>query len=84
MANATEEAILDGPAMAPPLGETADFNEVGYLIRAFPVLALFIIAPTLALIVRLYTKFVLIRKSSPEDCKCPPYPSNFMLQLLLS
>ena len=73
--------MLDGPALTPPPGVAVDFDEVGYLNYAFPVLALLIIAPSLALAVRLYTKFFIIRQAKPEDCELftPPPPSSSLM-----
>ncbi|KAJ0121783.1 hypothetical protein J7T55_008950 [Diaporthe amygdali] len=64
----TMDAILNGPAMAPPAGETSDFenppNENGLAIG---VLVTMIVISTFCVLVRLYARVYLLRKVQVEE-----------------
>lgn len=64
------EARLDGPAMEPPPGGTSNFIDPPILMVPYVItLVLCLIMSTLALAMRLYTKFCIIRKNGWEDCE---------------
>lgn len=69
MNQSTIDAILDGPAMAPPPGVEANFENPENL--SHPELAwLQLIVATVVVVMRVYTKLGVVRKMLAEDCKC--------------
>lgn len=63
------QALLDGPAMDPPLGVTVDFVDPPNLQRKVIIaLTLYTAFATLVILMRLYTKVFLFRKTVFEDC----------------
>ena len=67
---AAVQALLNGPAAPPPVGVTPNFENPPNLTRiAFPLLTIFSIISTLAVLVRTYTKLYLIRSTAYEDCR---------------
>ena len=63
------QALLDGPAMAPPSGIEPDFVNPENLTRYFVLtVVLTVMVSTLAFLMRVYTKTCLIRKVGWEDC----------------
>lgn len=66
---AVQQAILNGPAEAPPEGVTPDFtNPPNGNSEALAVIIICTILATLALIGRLYSRAFLIKKLHIEDC----------------
>ncbi|KAL9074822.1 MAG: hypothetical protein Q9161_001960 [Pseudevernia consocians] len=62
------QAVLNGPAAPPPAGVTPNFNDPPNLNRAVAaVLTLCILLPTVAVLLRLYTKKFLIQSWAYED-----------------
>ncbi|KAG9231696.1 hypothetical protein BJ875DRAFT_486766 [Amylocarpus encephaloides] len=62
------EALLDGPAMLPPKGVTANFDNPGSLnVFVVPTVVLAIVFPTLALLMRIYTQRSISRPLYWED-----------------
>ena len=66
------QAVLNGPAASPPAGVTPNFNDPPNLNRVVAVvLTLCIFLPTVAVLLRLYTKKFLIQSWAYEDCETP-------------
>lgn len=62
------DAILNGPAMAPPPGETSDFsNPPNENPLAIGVLVTMIVISTFCVLVRLYARVYLLRKVAAEE-----------------
>lgn len=62
------DAILDGPAMAPPPGVKPNFEHPENL--SHPELAwLQLIVATAVVVMRVYTKLGVVRKMLAEDCE---------------
>ncbi|KAK7714070.1 hypothetical protein SLS64_004167 [Diaporthe eres] len=62
------DAILNGPAMAPPAGETSNFtNPPNENPLAIGVLVTMIVISTLCVLVRLYARVYLLRKVQAEE-----------------
>ena len=65
------EALLNGPAGRPPAGTLPDFQKPAGLETAFWVtIALSFALPSLALLLRIYTRHVILRSMGYDDCKC--------------
>lgn len=74
---AEKNAIVYGPALAPPPGVTADFeNPPNNNGLAVGVLAACVAVSSLCLLLRVYVQGVLARRFYPEDCM-----SNILLVL---
>lgn len=70
------DAILNGPAMAPPPGETSDFtNPPNENPLAIGVLVTMIVISTLCVLVRLYARVYLLRKVQVEESEYSPLRS---------
>lgn len=79
------DAILNGPAMVPPPGETSDFSNLpNQNPLAIGVLVTMIVISTLCVLVRLYARVYLLRKVAAEESEyssllsvpiliCPPH-----------
>lgn len=79
------DAILNGPAMAPPTGETSNFsNPPNENPLAIGVLVTMIVISTLCVLIRLYARVYLLRKVQAEESEyfpqmnvptliCPPH-----------
>lgn len=62
------DAILNGPAMAPPPGETSNFsNPPNENPMAIGVLVTMIVISTICVLVRLYARCYLLRKIQAEE-----------------
>lgn len=69
MSQSMIDAILDGPAMAPPPGVKSNFENPDNL--SHPELAwLQLIIATVVVLMRVYTKLGVVRKMLAEDCEC--------------
>lgn len=67
------DAILNGPAMAPPEGETSDFtNPPNENPLAIGVLVTMIVISTLCVLIRLYARVYLLRKVQLEESEYSP------------
>lgn len=70
-----------GPAMAPPDGQTADFddppNDNPLALGAF---MLMLVVSTLCVAIRIYAKLYVVRKMQPEDGMSAPKPWNATLR----
>lgn len=67
------DAILNGPAMAPPPGETSDFsNPPNENPLAIGVLVTMIVISTCCVLVRLYARVYLLRKIAAEESEWFP------------
>ena len=65
------QALLNGPAGAPPSGTVPDFvNPSSLLYGVIVTLILTLSVSTIALATRIYTKLRLIKSLDIEDCKC--------------
>ncbi len=78
MANTQQlQALLNGPAMAPPPAVEPNFvnpkNEFVYFVLT---IVLTVTISTLALLVRMYTKISIIRKVGWEDCMTDSAPTT--------
>lgn len=68
MNQAVKDAILDGPALAPPPGVKPNFVNPDNL--AHPELAVLqLTIATLVVLMRIYTKLGVLRKMQAEDCE---------------
>ena len=66
------QSLLNGPAMAPPLGESPNFvNPSNMTTKSDAILTLCLIVSVLAVSMRMWTKTFLIRKVLLEDCIYP-------------
>ena len=64
------QKLLDGPALAPPLGVEPNFVDPPNLkTLGLVVIILCLILPTLAVWMRMYTKLRIIRQVVAEDCR---------------
>ena len=64
------QALLDAPAMVPPPGVVPNFVDPPNLRRLVIImLTLFMAFSTLFILLRMYTKVFLLRKTAFEDCK---------------
>ena len=64
-------ALLDGPAMVPPPGAVPNLIDPPSLRRVvITMLTLFMTLSTLFILMRMYTKIFLLRKTAFEDCMC--------------
>jgi hypothetical protein len=71
MNSSQREGLLNGPAGKPPPGGHSNLENPPSLTVAIAVVAsVFFFLSTLALAMRLYTKFRLVGKATLEDCKC--------------
>lgn len=62
--------VLEGPAVAPPNGTLPNFdNPSNNNALAHGILALCLALTTVMFLLRLYARFVLIRRAHHEDCK---------------
>ena len=67
---ATFQALLNGPATAPPVGMMSNLKNPANLDGTIiPVMAVCLTVSTLALLVRMCTKLFLLRSMAYEDCK---------------
>lgn len=65
------EAFLNGPASPPPASTLPDFQKPAGLETVFWVtLALSFALPSLALLLRIYTRHFVLRSMGYDDCKC--------------
>lgn len=74
MSAETLQAILDAPAMEPPSGVTPNFIDPPNLQhRVTLTLALCITLSTLTVMLRICTKFFIVRQTTIDDCMffCP-------------
>lgn len=63
--------LLNGPAAKPPLGVVPNFVDPTTLNAAvITVVSICLVIGTLAVLIRSYTKLVLIKSIAYEDCKC--------------
>lgn len=63
------EALLNGPALAPPPGEVPDFADPpNQVLMLTVVLTICAILSTFAICIRMYVKARMIRKMHLEDC----------------
>ena len=70
MAKVDFQALLEGPAGIPPKGTRPEFANPSNLQAIFDsTLALCLIAATIVVFIRLYTKVFVIRSTTCEDCK---------------
>ena len=66
--------LLNGPAAKPPVGVVPNFVDPTNLDTAvITVLSVCLIIGTLAVLIRTYTKLMLIKSIAYEDCKCESY-----------
>lgn len=71
------EALLDGPASAPPKGQTSNLdNPTEYVEVSYFVLIFTIVVATLSVAVRVYTRLRITKNFDIADCKQPPSPKN--------
>ena len=64
------EALLNGPAGQPPAGTLPDFQKRAGLENVFWVtIALGFALPSLALLIRIYTRHFILRSIGYDDCK---------------
>ena len=78
------QAALNGPAASSPFGVTPNFNDPPNMNRAFAVvLTLCVFFPTVAILLRLYTKQFLIRSWEYEDCEFPIWSLHLLIDLLI-
>lgn len=64
------QAILNGPALAPPKGVTPQFvNPPNLNTLGFTVIGIFLALAVLAFAVRMYTKGRILRNVASEDCE---------------
>ena len=69
------QAMLNGPAEAPPPGVTPNFHDPSSISNySILVLVLGLTFSTLAILLRTYTKIFLTRTRECEDCKSWVYP----------
>ena len=65
------EALLNAPALQPPAGTLPDYQKPAGLENVFYVtLALSFAFPSLALLLRIYTRHFLLRSLGYDDCRC--------------
>lgn len=65
------EALLNGPALQPPAGTISDFQKPPGLENFFlATIVLSFVLPSVALLLRIYTKHFLLRSIGYDDCKC--------------
>lgn len=65
-----QEALLDGPTLAPPAGVTSNFiNPENNNGLAYGVIAACVTVATLCLMIRGYARLVLFKQLKPEDCE---------------
>lgn len=77
------QALLNGPAAKPPAGVEPNFkNPQNINAVIIPLLSLFAVISTLAVVVRTYTKLYIIRSMAYEDCK--PYTSLAFFTAMLT
>lgn len=70
MSSAALQKLLDGPAMKPPLGIKPNFTDPPNFRTAMLVVeVIFLVIPTLAIFMRLYTKARINRNVTLDDCK---------------
>lgn len=82
---AEQQALLDGPALAPPAGVVSNFdNPPNNNGLAQGVIATCITVATLCLVARVYTKLFCVRKFKLEDCNSlgPPYLRTTLLTII--
>ena len=77
------ETLLNGPAGPPPDDTLPDFQKSAGLKTVFEVtLFLCFTLPTLALLLRIYTRHFVLRSMGYDDCKCLVVHSPCCLELL--
>ena len=65
------EALLKGPAGPPPAGTLPNFQKPAGLEAVFWVtLGLSFALPSLAILLRIYTRYFVLRSMGYDDCKC--------------
>lgn len=73
METVSEELMLNGPAMEPPLGMQPNFvNPANLKTEGLILVVLSLVASTLVVSMRMWTKTRLVRKVVLEDCKPTP------------
>jgi hypothetical protein len=71
------EALLDGPASAPPHGQTSNLdNPTEYVEVSYFVLAFTIMVATPAVAIRMYSRMRITKNVDIADCKQPPIPEE--------
>lgn len=71
------QAKLNGPAMAPPPGVTPNFIDPPNLRHIVVlVLTLCMSFSTVAILMRMYTKLFILRKTAFEDCRYQYLPQS--------
>ena len=66
-----ESELLNGPAAKPPLGVVPNFvDPTSMNTTSISVISICLIVGTLAVLIRSYTKLLLIKSIAYEDCKC--------------
>ena len=64
------EVLLNGPASPPPAGTISDFHKLASLNTVFYLsLALCITFSSLAVLIRIYTRYLFVRSMGYDDCK---------------
>ena len=64
------DALLDGPAGKPPIGITPNFVDPPNLhTTTVATVAVCVAFGILAVVIRLYTKILLLRSTNLDDCK---------------
>lgn len=65
------QTLLDGPAVKPPAGITSSLDHPPNIDTFYYLtIALCVSFASLAVMLRVYTKLVLIRSIAYEDCEC--------------
>lgn len=63
------EALLQSPAAQPPSGVTADFNNPpNHRTESIAILTVCNVICTVLFVIRVYTRFYLVRRFTLEDC----------------
>ena len=66
----SQQKLFDGPARPPPAGVVSNFDNPQNLETSFRVtIGLALGFATVAVIIRIYTKHILLRTMGFEDCK---------------
>lgn len=72
------ELFLEGPALSPPPNVKSNFdNPYTFGSAVFIDEIIFLILPTLAIMMLVYTKLRIVRKREPEDCEEHNFSSCF-------
>jgi hypothetical protein len=72
--DALREKFLNGPALAPPPGVVAGFDQPRVLSQAalYGIAVMMFILATSTVAIRVYTKAFMVKKLSIDDCKYSP------------